>query len=168
MRQTNPNLTVNQIKQFLFDTAVDYGSTGNDNDYGYGMIDAHQAVLKALDNLPARKSISTQATAYNGSRKLAKNGSNYYLVYESGNQIYFTKSTDNGSTWSDPPTRLAMDLVRIIFLASPNVPASFMSFGSARPAPTLTTFCFVTLMVLVGEQFKPLPMASLQVVIRCR
>jgi hypothetical protein len=41
--------------------------------------------------------------AYNNGRKLLKSGSNLYLVYESGNQIYFTKSTNDGSTWSNPP-----------------------------------------------------------------
>lgn len=37
----------------------------------------------------SRQSGSLQATAFNGARKLVKNADNLYLVYESGNQIYF-------------------------------------------------------------------------------
>jgi subtilisin family serine protease len=45
MRQAAPNISVNHIKQILFDTAVDLGEEGEDNDYGWGMIDAYEAVL---------------------------------------------------------------------------------------------------------------------------
>jgi len=45
MRQAAPNLSVNHIKQILFDTAVDLGDEGEDNDYGWGMVDAYEAVL---------------------------------------------------------------------------------------------------------------------------
>lgn len=48
MRQACPDLTPAEIKQILFDTAVDLGSTGEDNDYGWGMIDAYAAVQEAL------------------------------------------------------------------------------------------------------------------------
>ena len=50
MRQANPGLTVNQIKQILLDTASEFGAPGNDNDYGYGMIDAYEAVIPTLEN----------------------------------------------------------------------------------------------------------------------
>lgn len=50
MRQANPGLTVNQIKQILLDTASEFGAPGNDNDYGYGMIDAYEAVIHTLEN----------------------------------------------------------------------------------------------------------------------
>ncbi|MCK4343156.1 MAG: S8 family serine peptidase [Phycisphaerae bacterium] len=47
MREACPDLLPVDIKQILYDTAVDLGTTGNDNDYGYGMIDAFEAVLAA-------------------------------------------------------------------------------------------------------------------------
>jgi hypothetical protein len=50
MRQSNPDLGVDSIKQILMNTAVDLGDFGNDNAYGWGIIDAYQAVLAALQN----------------------------------------------------------------------------------------------------------------------
>jgi len=47
MRQANPDLDVQTIKQIMLDTARDEGTAGNDNTYGYGFVDAHAAVLAA-------------------------------------------------------------------------------------------------------------------------
>jgi bacillopeptidase F len=47
MRQANPDLEVDSIKHILMSTAVDLGDFGNDNSYGWGIIDAYQAVLAA-------------------------------------------------------------------------------------------------------------------------
>ena len=44
MRQANPDLTVDSIKQILMNTAVDLGTSGEDNNYGWGIIDAYAAV----------------------------------------------------------------------------------------------------------------------------
>jgi hypothetical protein len=54
MRQANPNLGVEQIKEIIFQTAYDLGDEGEDNDYGWGMVDAYEAVLLAIElaNLP--------------------------------------------------------------------------------------------------------------------
>ena len=49
MMEACPYLTVNEVKQILYDTAVDLGDPGEDNDYGWGMIDALAAVNMALD-----------------------------------------------------------------------------------------------------------------------
>lgn len=47
MRQANPNLDVETIKTILMETARDEGTTGEDNTYGHGFIDAYEAVLAA-------------------------------------------------------------------------------------------------------------------------
>ncbi|MCP4292048.1 MAG: S8 family serine peptidase [bacterium] len=48
MRQANPNLEVNALKQILMDTAVDLGAAGEDNTYGWGIIDAFAAVEASM------------------------------------------------------------------------------------------------------------------------
>jgi len=49
MREACPELSIEDIKQIIYDTAHDLGSSGEDNDYGYGMVDAYEAVITALD-----------------------------------------------------------------------------------------------------------------------
>jgi len=48
IREADPNMEVDDIKQLLIDTAVDHGAAGNDNTYGWGVIDAYAAVEQAL------------------------------------------------------------------------------------------------------------------------
>ncbi len=45
MRQANPNADVQTIKSVLMSTSRDLGTAGEDNAYGWGIIDAYQAVL---------------------------------------------------------------------------------------------------------------------------
>ncbi|MCP4634001.1 MAG: S8 family serine peptidase, partial [candidate division Zixibacteria bacterium] len=48
MREANPNLSVDLIKEIMMDTAVDLGPDGPDNDFGAGMVDAYAAVQRAI------------------------------------------------------------------------------------------------------------------------
>lgn len=48
MRQANPSLPPAELKQAIYDSAFDLGSTGEDNTYGWGMVDAFEAVNIAL------------------------------------------------------------------------------------------------------------------------
>jgi bacillopeptidase F len=45
MREVNANISVESIKEIIFQTAYDLGDPGEDNDYGWGMVDAYEAVL---------------------------------------------------------------------------------------------------------------------------
>ncbi len=47
VRQACPDLTVQEVLQILYDTAHDQGPNGNDNDYGFGMLDVYEAVQLA-------------------------------------------------------------------------------------------------------------------------
>ncbi len=59
MRQFNPEATVDEIKSALIQATIDLGPTGEDNAYGYGMIDAS----KILNYLPTPEMPSI--TVYN-------------------------------------------------------------------------------------------------------
>lgn len=48
LRQADPELSVERIKQIIYDTAFDLGQGGEDNAYGWGMVDAFAAVEMAL------------------------------------------------------------------------------------------------------------------------
>ena len=49
MREACPDCDHITIKDAIMNTAIDYGTTGNDNTYGYGFIDAYAAVLAVAD-----------------------------------------------------------------------------------------------------------------------
>jgi subtilisin family serine protease len=68
MRQANPNADVQTIKQILMNTARDEGTPGEDNDYGWGCIDAYAAVLAVMvtDTIPPEVTV----TAPNGGEVL--------------------------------------------------------------------------------------------------
>ena len=48
MRSANPDVDVATIKQVLMDTATDLGSAGEDNTYGWGFVNAYEAVLAVM------------------------------------------------------------------------------------------------------------------------
>ncbi|MBP7669007.1 MAG: S8 family serine peptidase [Candidatus Eisenbacteria bacterium] len=48
MREANPDLDVDTIKEILMQTARDEGTAGEDNTYGWGVIDAYAAVEAAM------------------------------------------------------------------------------------------------------------------------
>ncbi len=50
MRQANQNISVEQIKEIIYQTAKDLVDPGEDNSYGWGMIDAYEAVMFIVSN----------------------------------------------------------------------------------------------------------------------
>jgi len=49
MRQANPDIDVDTVKEIMMATAIDFGEVGEDNSYGWGMVDAYEAVLAVMD-----------------------------------------------------------------------------------------------------------------------
>ena len=98
----NPNLTVTDVNSIIKNTAVDLGPPGWDNRYGFGRINAYQALL--LADSYANKSISSSATAQNSGRRLAWNSSSgwYHLVFSSGGEIFYRRKSQGSYNWADP------------------------------------------------------------------
>ncbi len=63
IREVNPNLGVQEIKQIIYDTAYDLGPAGEDNAYGWGMIDAYEAVLLAMGTQPPNADFTGSPTS---------------------------------------------------------------------------------------------------------
>ncbi|RMH72479.1 MAG: T9SS C-terminal target domain-containing protein [Gemmatimonadetes bacterium] len=61
MRQVDPNIEVDVMKDILMSTAIDHGSPGEDNDYGWGVIDAYAAVMEVFARLSAFEGTVTDA-----------------------------------------------------------------------------------------------------------
>lgn len=62
MRSANADLEVDLIKQIIMDTAVDLGTTGEDNTYGWGIIDAYAAVEVAMSGFGQLEGTVTNAS----------------------------------------------------------------------------------------------------------
>jgi subtilisin family serine protease len=50
MRAADPDLEVDSIKQVLMETCTDRGPAGEDNTYGWGLVNAFEAVMSVLQN----------------------------------------------------------------------------------------------------------------------
>lgn len=84
MRQASPNADVQTIKTVLMQTARDLGSAGEDNDYGWGVIDAYQAVLAVMqpDTIPPEVTL----TAPNGGETLTP-GNVYTITWDATDDV---------------------------------------------------------------------------------
>ncbi|MCH7703438.1 MAG: S8 family serine peptidase [Planctomycetes bacterium] len=62
MLQANPLLTRDDIIEIFADTAVDLGPPGMDNDFGWGRVDAFEAVLAAMTPTTIEVDLTAEAT----------------------------------------------------------------------------------------------------------
>lgn len=100
-KPTNP-----QVQNIIKQTADDMGTTGYDTDFGYGRLNAYQAVL--LAHAYANKSVNQTASNSNNGRKVVKDGTdNFHLVFASGGEIFYHRTTNGGTSWLTP-MRLSM------------------------------------------------------------
>lgn len=89
MREANPNAEVREIKSILMRTAIDYGDAGEDNTFGFGFVDAYQAVVEISANRSIVTGVVTDensgsplghATVSAGSRVRQTNASGEYTL----------------------------------------------------------------------------------------
>jgi subtilisin family serine protease len=73
MRSVNPDIDVRVIKSILMRTARDEGTSGEDNTYGFGFIDAYAAVVQAMGAEYGRVMGTVRdATTHNGIQALVQ------------------------------------------------------------------------------------------------
>ena len=103
LRQVNPNLDVDTIKDILLQSCIDLGPTGEDNTYGHGVIDLYAAVQMAMtgfgwidgyvtdatnsDPLPARVEIVGSSISTNA------NSSGYYILAAAADTTYTLRAS---------------------------------------------------------------------------
>jgi subtilisin family serine protease len=90
MRQANPNADVQTIKTVLMQTSRDLGPAGEDNDFGWGVIDAYEAVLAVMqpDTEPPVVSVTTP----NGGEVLTV-GSTYTITWTATDNVGVTNTS---------------------------------------------------------------------------
>lgn len=102
MRQANPNADVQTIKNVLMQTARDLGPAGEDNDFGWGVIDAYEAVLAVMQ--PDTEPPVVAVTAPNGGEVMTV-GSSYTIAWTATDNVGVTSSSlyysfDGGANYS--------------------------------------------------------------------
>jgi subtilisin family serine protease len=131
MRQANPNADVQTIKTALMNTARDEGTAGEDNTYGWGVIDAYAAVQAVMG--PDVTPPTVTVVAPNGGETLNAGGTFNILWNGSDNvsvsQSALSYSTNGGTTfapivtlpgspgtyaWTVPNTPTTQGLVRVV------------------------------------------------------
>ncbi len=131
MRQANPNAEVREIKSILMRTAHDYGPDGEDNDYGFGFVDAYEAVLAVSLNraivMGTARNAETQAAipnalVYTGTRQRTTNENGEYIL-----------SLPGDSTWQLICTRygFAAESIEVTIAAADTLVVDF----SLTPVP---------------------------------
>jgi len=93
----NPALTAGQVRDIIQQTADDKGATGRDDYFGWGRVNANQAVLLALAY--ANKSTNYYA-GYNNAHLIERGYSGkLHEVFHSGGEIFYRRSSNNGTSW---------------------------------------------------------------------
>lgn len=107
LRQVDPNATVDQIKDALMASAIDLGTTGQDNNYGHGLIDVC-AAAQLLTPCPSSLNITTNVPSGTDTQEASNDitasntiSSGATAIYHAGTEVVLTPGFDalNGSTF---------------------------------------------------------------------
>jgi len=127
MREANPDIEVDDVKNIMMETAIDHGTPGDDNTFGHGFVDAYEAVLMAtvgyatleghvyaadnLDPLPAHLFILATT------RQTDADTTGYYDFYVPGDSTYtveasyFGFETQQQSVYVPPEQTTTLDFL---------------------------------------------------------
>ena len=110
----NPNLSPGEVRNILHDTAIDLGTSGWDQNYGYGEVDALEAVNAAgggtpVNEPPAKVTGLTATTLSDTEIKLDWNANtepdlDHYNIYRDGVKIAETTTNTYTDTGLQPGT----------------------------------------------------------------
>ena len=94
----NNNLTNVEVMNIMKKTSRLFsGWEQEPNSYGNGLPDTYQAILLGMSY--ENKSTYSAATFANNARHLLKDNGYLYEIFMSGNEIFFRRSNNNGSSW---------------------------------------------------------------------
>jgi len=130
MRQANPNADVQWIKEILMSTSHDLGTAGEDNTYGWGFIDAYEAVLavSVADTIPPVVTVTAPnggevlniGTVYtitwNATDDVGVTQTSIYYSYDGGTNYNFIDSLSGNPVsydWTVPNTPSTQCLVKV-------------------------------------------------------
>ena len=151
LRQVNPNLTVDTIKDILLQSCVDLGSTGEDNTYGHGYLDLYQAVLLAGsgfgyfegyvyetdNNLPVPAKIELVGLGIS----VNANSAGYYLLTAPAGNSYTVRASYNDYTTDEYVHFINENqtIAQNFYLGPPNISTSPPSYSvAANPGQIVT------------------------------
>lgn len=129
LRQIDPDITVNDIKLILMETALDKGPAGPDNGYGWGIIDVGAAVDSLRNSLPRNppehlyvSSVLADAVTIEWSRPQIIHQSNPLLSY----RIY---RAPFGEDFPVDPIDEIVDPLGVVNYVDPGVPFDSLKYA---------------------------------------
>ncbi|KPJ66821.1 hypothetical protein AMJ44_07805, partial [candidate division WOR-1 bacterium DG_54_3] len=160
MRQANPNADVTTIKQVLMNTARDEGTPGEDNDYGWGCIDAYEAVLAVMvtDTIPPEVTVTAPnggevmtvgqvyTITWNATDDVGVSSISIYYSYDGGgnyNLIENLSGNPGSYDWTVPNTPSTQCLVKVyaydaVGNEGSDVSDAFFTIQADTEAPVVT------------------------------
>ncbi|MDW7727960.1 MAG: S8 family serine peptidase [Candidatus Methanoperedens sp.] len=102
----NPTFSNQKVREVLRDTAVDLGTAGKDNEFGYGKVNAYAAVTKG--KLLSSQSGSLSSTGNSYTYSVAIPAPSIVSVVMAGNE---NADFDLYAKWGSPPTTSTYDAV---------------------------------------------------------